>query len=118
MKYFNLLKKINKNNAISTSIFMCLYGITHFIKNKNYFYNEIILTGGGRKNKYLLKLLKDNLPNNHITVIDNYGYNGDLIESQMFAYLAIRSIKKLIISNPNTTRVKKSISGGKLYNSN
>ena len=39
-----------------------------------------------------------------------------MIESQMFAYLAVRSLKKLNISHPSITGVKKPISGGKLYN--
>ena len=30
-----------------------------------------------------------------LNVIDKYGYNGDLIEAQMFGYLAVRSLKKM-----------------------
>ena len=47
--------------------------------------------------------------------IDQFGYNGDLLEAQMFAYLAVRSLKKLPLSTPDTTGVKKSITGGYLY---
>jgi len=47
-----------------------------------------------------------------INNIDNYNINGDFIESQAFAYLAIRSFLKKPISFPNTTGVKKPISGG------
>jgi anhydro-N-acetylmuramic acid kinase len=47
--------------------------------------------------------------------IDQFGYNGDLLEAQMFAYLAVRSLKKLPLSTPNTTGVNKSITGGYLY---
>ena len=39
--------------------------------------------------------------------------DGDFIESQAFAYLAIRSILKLPISFPNTTGCKVSSTGGK-----
>ena len=41
--------------------------------------------------------------------------NGDLIESQMFAFIGVRSIKRLNLSTPKTTGVKKSISGGNVY---
>jgi anhydro-N-acetylmuramic acid kinase len=51
-------------------------------------------------------------------MIDNYKFNGDLIEAQMFAYIGVRSIKKLILSSPTTTGVKKSLSGGRLYKFN
>ena len=114
-KYYHLLKKIKKNNAINTSIHFVMYSIINIIKKNNYYGGEIILTGGGRKNKFLLKLLKENLPNININTIDIYGFNGDLIESQMFGYIGVRSIKKLIISNPNTTKVKKAMTGGKIY---
>ena len=72
---------------------------------------EIILCGGGRKNKYIferIKKLSNILTNN----IDEYKMNGDFIESQAFAYLAIRSFLKKPISFPETTGVLKSISGG------
>ena len=47
-----------------------------------------------------------------INYIDDYNFDGNFIESQAFAYLAIRSYLKLPISFPNTTRCKKVISGG------
>ena len=64
-----------------------------------------------------LNKLKDQLSNKTlIKNIDDFGFNGDMIESQMFAYLAVRSIKGLNLSHPSITGVKKPISGGKLYN--
>ena len=47
-----------------------------------------------------------------INHIDDYNFDGNFIESQAFAYLAIRSYLKLPISFPSTTRSKKAISGG------
>ena len=44
--------------------------------------------------------------------IDDFKINGDFIESQAFAFLAVRSILKLPISFPNTTGCKKPSSGG------
>ena len=44
--------------------------------------------------------------------IDKFQIDGDFVESQAFAYLAIRSYLKLPISFPSTTRSKKAISGG------
>ena len=40
------------------------------------------------------------------------GFNGDMVEAQMFGYLAVRSIKKLPLSLPSTTGVKKQTTGG------
>ena len=73
-----------------------------------------ILCGGGRKNKFLVENIKNFLLDKEIKFknIDEYEFNGDYIESQAFAYLAIRSYLKLPISFPNTTRCKFPISGG------
>ena len=66
----------------------------------------IILCGGGRKIKTLISNLKKILKNN-IYNIDEFGIDGDFVESQAFAYLGIRSICKKNISFPfNTTKCK------------
>ncbi len=72
---------------------------------------KIILCGGGRKNKFLVKKIKKKIPH-PILLIDNYGIKGDFVESQAFGYLAIRSFLKLPISFPLTTGCKKPCSGG------
>ena len=71
---------------------------------------NIFMWRGGRKNKTLLKI-KKKLPSKiNLKLIDEYGYNGDFIESQaFFAFLAIRSYKKLPITFPNTTNCKKPV---------
>ena len=45
-------------------------------------------------------------------LIDEYNIDGDFIESQAFAYLAIRSYLNLPISFPQTTGVNKPCTGG------
>jgi len=75
---------------------------------------EVLICGGGRKNKVLLKKIKKNLHNNiNLKLIDDYNVNGDFIESQAFAYLAVRSMMKLPISFPCTTGCKYPSIGGK-----
>ena len=73
-----------------------------------------ILCGGGRKNNFLVENIKHFLLNQNVELknIDDFKLNGDFIESQAFAYLAIRSYLKLPISFPDTTRCKFPISGG------
>ena len=88
------LRKINKLNDINP--------------------HQYIFCGGGRKNKTLMKSIENYLVNKNINIkdIDDYNFNGNFIESQAFAYLAIRSYLKLPISFPSTTRCKNAISGG------
>jgi anhydro-N-acetylmuramic acid kinase len=76
---------------------------------------DILICGGGRKNLFLFNSIRSKLPfNMKISLIDDYKVNGDFVESQAFAYLAIRSYLKKIISLPKTTNVKNSCSGGVL----
>jgi len=73
----------------------------------------IIVCGGGRKNLSLMDSIRRRLPKNiSLKIIDDYKIDGDFIESQAFAYLAIRSALKKKISYPNTTGVKESCVGG------
>ena len=77
-----------------------------------------LVCGGGRKNKYLMdSILRSvniihDLNKTNFAPVDDYGMDGDFVESQAFGYLAIRSLLNLPISFPNTTGCKKSISGG------
>ena len=74
---------------------------------------DILVCGGGRKNLSLFNCIKNKLPfNMKLSLVDDYKINGDFIESQAFAYLAVRSYLKKIISFPKTTNVKNSCSGG------
>ena len=74
---------------------------------------NIFICGGGRKNLSLVNNIKKKLPTNmNFSLIDDYKIDGDFIESQAFAYLAIRSYLKKIISFPNTTNVRNSCTGG------
>ena len=74
--------------------------------------NQWLICGGGRKNKYLLESIKKNLKKSNIDPIDKYEIDGDFIESQAFAFLAIRSLERMPISFPSTTRCKESVTGG------
>ena len=76
---------------------------------------EFVLCGGGRKNKLLVKKIKENLPlNSKLKMIDDYNIKGDFVESQAFAYLAIRSFLKLPLTFPSTTGCRNDCLGGKL----
>ena len=76
---------------------------------------NILICGGGRKNTFLVDSIKNKLPTNmRLSLIDDYKIDGDFVESQAFAYIAIRSYLKKKISFSKTTNVKKACSGGVL----
>ena len=83
--------------------------------NLNQEIQNVLVCGGGRKNKILLRKIKKKLPQKtNIKLIDNFGIDGDFVESQAFAFLSIRSIQNLPISFPNTTGCIKPCTGGEL----
>ena len=95
-----------------TSEIICDSIIKNTKKNKTNKIN-LLVCGGGRKNLKLIENIRNKLPNNiNLDLIDDYNINGDFIESQAFAYLAIRSLLKKEISFVKTTNVKKSCTGG------
>ncbi len=83
--------------------------IQNKIKTENH---KWLVCGGGRKNKYLLESIKKNFEKIQLDPIEKFGIDGDFVESQAFAFLAIRSIEGLDISFPSTTRCKKASRGG------
>tara|TARA_A100001011_G_C14223323_1_gene805423 strand:+ start:35 stop:1129 length:1095 start_codon:yes stop_codon:yes gene_type:complete len=76
---------------------------------------DIYVCGGGRKNKFLINSLKNKI-DNKIFSIDELSIDGDFIESQAFAFLAIRSFLGLPISFPSTTNCYKPCLGGVIVN--
>ena len=94
--------------------FLIAKGI-EYTNNLNKSKCELFLTcGGGRKNDFLIKSINENFidKKNELKKIDDYGFDGDFIESQSFGYLAIRTFLKRPISFPSTTRCLSSTIGG------
>ena len=72
------------------------------------------VTGGGRHNTHLMQLLADafKVP---VVPVEEVRWDGDLLEAEAFAFLAIRSVLGLPLSWPSTTGVDAPISGGQLF---
>ena len=92
-------------------------GLEHSSDERNENSTRYLICGGGRKNDFLIECIKSHLGNKNKIIlepIENYGFDGDYIESQAFGYLAIRSFLKLPISFPGTTNCTTPTIGGKL----
>jgi len=74
---------------------------------------QIFVTGGGRHNKTLMAMLAARCPV-PVAPIEDAGFDGDMIEAQAFAYLAVRVAKGLPTSCPGTTGVAAAVGGGTL----
>jgi len=73
-----------------------------------------IVTGGGRRNATLLRAIAAATGVSVVTA-EQVGWDGDALEAQAFAYLAVRSLKGLPLSLPTTTGVARPMPGGQLF---
>ena len=115
----NFVKGLSYEDGLSTLVdftaIIIYQSILNSIKINENEKLSIIVCGGGRKNLSLMDSIRKRLPENiSLKIIDDYKIDGDFIESQAFAYLAIRSALKKVISYPNTTNVQKPSIGGVL----
>jgi anhydro-N-acetylmuramic acid kinase len=73
-----------------------------------------IVSGGGRHNNTLMEMLKDRV-GPQVVKADDVGWNGDALEAEGFAYLAMRAKRGLPLSLPTTTGVKQPMTGGRYW---
>tara|TARA_Y100001970_G_scaffold10199_1_gene12047 strand:+ start:15 stop:1175 length:1161 start_codon:yes stop_codon:yes gene_type:complete len=90
-----------------------------YIEDKRLAQWQVLVCGGGRKNKELIESIEKSIGIQNMLIdnfesIDTFAIDGDFVESQAFGYLAVRSYLKLPISFPETTGCKKPTTGGKI----
>jgi len=71
------------------------------------------ICGGGARNPTLMRFLAEETRGDVVTV-RSLGWDGDALEAQAFAFLAVRSLRGLPLTFPTTTGVPKPLSGGRL----
>ncbi len=73
--------------------------------------SEIWVCGGGRHNPTLMQMIAAavDVP---VRPVEDAGLNGDMLEAQAFAYLAVRIARGLPTSCQGTTGVRAAVSGG------
>ncbi|MBC7735746.1 MAG: anhydro-N-acetylmuramic acid kinase, partial [Candidatus Saccharibacteria bacterium] len=72
---------------------------------------RLLVAGGGRHNAALMAGLA------HLATVEpveSAGLNGDMLEAQAFAYLAVRVVRGLPTSSPTTTGVAAAVGGGQV----
>ena len=72
-----------------------------------------LVTGGGRRNKHLMELLAWHL-DAPVAPVEAVDLDGDSMEAEAWAYLAVRSLKGLPITYPETTGAPQPMTGGVL----
>ncbi|MBT0956660.1 anhydro-N-acetylmuramic acid kinase [Alphaproteobacteria bacterium KMM 3653] len=72
---------------------------------------RILVTGGGRHNPVMMEMIAEGM-DCPVEPVEAYGMDGDMLEAQAFAYLAVRVARGMATSFPSTTGVSANVGGG------
>jgi anhydro-N-acetylmuramic acid kinase len=72
-----------------------------------------LVCGGGRRNRTLMRLIAA-ATNAIVEPVEAAGLDGDMLEAQAFAFLAVRVLRGLPTSAPSTTGARLPVSGGRI----
>ena len=72
-----------------------------------------LVCGGGRRNATMMRMLADRLAA-PVEPVEAVGLDGDMLEAQAFAYLAVRVLRGLPTSAPSTTGCRAPVCGGRI----
>jgi anhydro-N-acetylmuramic acid kinase len=96
---------------------LCAFSVRSIGKARDYFPEAAkrwLVTGGGRHNTTMMDML-NLLVGGGVEPIESINCNGDALEAQAFAFLAIRSLYGMPLSLPKTTKVSRPMIGGTLF---
>jgi anhydro-N-acetylmuramic acid kinase len=75
--------------------------------------SRLLVTGGGRHNRAMMAELARRLAV-RVEPVESAGLDGDMLEAQAFAYLAVRVARGMPTSAPGTTGVPAAVGGGRI----
>ncbi len=75
--------------------------------------SRILVTGGGRHNAAMMAELRRRI-RVRIDPVESVGLDGDMLEAQAFAFLAVRVLRKMATSGPDTTGAPTLVGGGQI----
>lgn len=108
-----LVRELSDAAAAATLTGMCAASVVQGMEHCPTPPSRVLVTGGGRHNPVLMNMLHAGL-DFPVDPVEAVGLNGDMLEAQAFAHLAVRVARGLATSAPGTTGVRACIGGGVL----
>jgi anhydro-N-acetylmuramic acid kinase len=105
------IKNMSVVNGAATLTAMTVQGIVCGVRQCPAMPTALYVSGGGRHNVAIMDGLRDAL-NIDVLSVDELQWNGDSMEAEGFAYMAVRTLRNLPISFPNTTGCNAPTVGG------
>ncbi|MEO1777615.1 MAG: anhydro-N-acetylmuramic acid kinase [Pseudomonadota bacterium] len=106
-----LVRELSDADAAATLTAMCAAGVAQAMEHCPEPPTRVLVTGGGRHNPVLMQMLAVSL-DCPVAPVEAVGLDGDMLEAQAFAYLAVRVARGLPTSCPGTTGVRAAVGGG------
>ncbi|EBA16240.1 anhydro-N-acetylmuramic acid kinase [Roseobacter sp. SK209-2-6] len=107
----NLVRELSDSDAAATLTAMCAAAVAQGMQHCPEAPARVLVTGGGRRNPVLMEMLKVSL-DCPVMPVEEVGLDGDMLEAQAFAYLAVRVARGMPTSCPGTTGVSACVGGG------
>ncbi|WP_278921852.1 anhydro-N-acetylmuramic acid kinase [Pseudophaeobacter profundi] len=107
----DLVGELSDADATATLTAMCAASVAQGMEHCPEPPSVVLVTGGGRHNPVLMQMLEVSL-DCPVKQIEEVGLDGDMLEAQAFAYLAVRVARGLATSAPGTTGVSACVGGG------
>lgn len=108
-----LVRELSDADAAATLTGMSAAAVMRAMEHCPVLPENVLVTGGGRKNPVMMQMLSAGL-DCPVLPIEEVGLDGDMLEAQAFAYLAVRVARALPTSCPSTTGVRALVSGGEI----
>lgn len=106
-----LVRELSDADAAATLTAMCAAGVAAGMEHCPSPPERVLVTGGGRHNPVLMEMLRVSL-DCPVMAVEEVGLDGDMLEAQAFAYLAVRVAQRMPTSCPGTTGVRALVGGG------
>ncbi|MHA6261671.1 anhydro-N-acetylmuramic acid kinase [Arenibacterium sp. CAU 1754] len=106
-----LVGELNDADAAATLTAMCAAGVVQGMEHCPVPPARMLVTGGGRHNPVLMEMLRVAL-DCPVEPVESVGLDGDMLEAQAFAHLAVRVARGMPTSCPGTTGVRAAVGGG------
>ncbi|MEM9717169.1 MAG: anhydro-N-acetylmuramic acid kinase [Pseudomonadota bacterium] len=107
-----LLELLSPEDAVATATAIAVNSVIKSLDLIPVHPQGVVVCGGGRLNATIMTQLEETSFN--CATAEAYGFDGDMIEAQAFAYLAVRSMRGMTISAPGTTGAPEPMTGGRI----
>lgn len=105
------VRDLSLEDAAATLVAVAAGAVAHAMTHCPARPGRVLVTGGGRRNSALMRALQERL-DCPVEPVEAAGLDGDMLEAQAFAFLAVRVARGLPTSCPSTTGVRTALGGG------